>query len=125
LYQLLVNRAVMLDGDPEGLHQMRVALRRLRAGISLFSDMLTDSQTNSLKVDLKWIAGELGPAREIEVFLKRVVDPVADANPSESGVSVLSRDCANAGHASRERPCKGDYECPLSPCLSSMFERAF
>jgi CHAD domain-containing protein len=41
----------MLDDDPEGLHQMRVALRRLRAAISLFSDMLPDPQTSALKTE--------------------------------------------------------------------------
>ena len=45
LHQLLANRPVMLDSDPEGLHQMRVALRRLRAAISLFSD-IADGSTN-------------------------------------------------------------------------------
>jgi inorganic triphosphatase YgiF len=89
LHQLLANQPVMLDGDPEGLHQIRVALRRLRAAISLFSDMLTDPQTNALKAELKWIAGELGPARELEVFLKRVAMPVADHKPNGSGVAVL------------------------------------
>src|SRR5262245_26603537 len=42
MHQLVANQPVMLDGDSEGLHQMRVAVRRLRAAISLFSDMLPD-----------------------------------------------------------------------------------
>jgi inorganic triphosphatase YgiF len=90
LHQFVANRPVMLDGDPEGLHQMRVALRRLRAAISLFSDMLSDPQTNALKAELKWIMGELGPARELEVFLKRVVKPVADRKGP--GIAVLARE---------------------------------
>jgi inorganic triphosphatase YgiF len=90
LHQLVVNQPVMLDGDPEGLHQMRVALRRLRAAISLFSDMLPDPQTNALKAEFKWIMGELGPARELDIFLKRVVKPVADRKGP--GIAVLSRE---------------------------------
>jgi CHAD domain-containing protein len=81
----------MLDGDSEGLHQMRVALRRLRAAISLFSDMLSDVQTNGLKAEFKWITGELGPARELDIFFKRVVTPALDRKPHESGIAVLSR----------------------------------
>jgi triphosphatase len=80
----------MLDDDPEGLHQMRVALRRLRAAISLFSDMLPDPQSDALKAELKWIMGELGPARELDIFLKRVVKPVADRKGP--GIAVLSRE---------------------------------
>src|SRR5262249_21496252 len=79
--QLIANQAIMLSGDPDGLHQMRVALRRLRAAISLFSNMLTDPQTEAAKSELKWIAGELGPARELDVFSKRVVKPVLAGGP--------------------------------------------
>jgi CHAD domain-containing protein len=92
VHQLVANQPVMLDGDPEGLHQMRVALRRLRAAVSLFSDMLADSQTNALKAEFKWVTGELGPARELEVFLRRVVKPVADRRPHGPGVAVVSRE---------------------------------
>src|SRR5262245_20680366 len=45
LRQLVANTPATLRGDPEGVHQMRVALRRLRAAISLFADMLLDPQT--------------------------------------------------------------------------------
>jgi len=109
LHQLVANQPVMLDGDPEGLHQMRVALRRLRAAISLFSDMLPDPQTNALKAELKWVMGELGPARELEVFLKRVVKPVADRKGP--GIAVLARelrqrreDAFARAHAAVESP---------------------
>jgi triphosphatase len=90
LHQFVANRSVMLAGDPEGLHQMRVALRRLRAAISLFSDILTDPQTEALKRELKWITGELGPARELEIFLQRVAKPVADREPDAPGVALVS-----------------------------------
>jgi triphosphatase len=92
LHQLVANQSVMFAGDAEGLHQMRVALRRLRAAISLFSDMLTDPQTEALKGELKWITGELGPARELEIFLQRVVKPVAQRERDEPGVALVSRD---------------------------------
>jgi inorganic triphosphatase YgiF len=78
LHQAIANQPVMLHGDPDGLHQMRVGLRRLRAAISLFSNLLGDQQTKAVKAELKWIMGELGPARELEIFLTRVVNPAAD-----------------------------------------------
>jgi len=92
IHQLIANQPIMQRGDPDGLHQMRVALRRLRAAISLFSEMLTDAQTETLKSDLKWLAAELGPARELDIFFKRVVKPVVDGKPNGAGVAVLSRD---------------------------------
>ena len=111
LHQLVANQPIMLDGDPEGLHQMRVSLRRLRAAISLFSDMLGDPQTDALKAEFKWISGELGPARELDIFLKRVVKPAAAGKPHRPGVSVVGRelrqrreDAVARAHAAVESP---------------------
>ncbi len=111
LHQLVANQPIMLDGDPDGLHQMRVSLRRLRAAISLFSDMLANPQTDALKAEFKWITGELGPARELDIFLKRVVKPAAAGNPHRPGVSVVGRelrqrheDAVARAHAAVESP---------------------
>jgi hypothetical protein len=40
LKQMIGNNPALLAGDPEGVHQMRVGLQRLRAAISLFADIL-------------------------------------------------------------------------------------
>jgi triphosphatase len=92
LHQLVGNVPAMRRGDPEGLHQMRVALRRLRAAISLFADMLLDPQTEERKAEFKWITGELGPARELDVFIRGVVKPAVDGKPNGAGVTVLTRE---------------------------------
>jgi triphosphatase len=105
LHQLVANQPAMLDGNPEGVHQMRVALRRMRSAISLFSDMLADPQTNALKTEFKWIAGELGPARELEVFLKRVVKPVTDREPQGAGLAVLSGELRQGREDALARAC--------------------
>ncbi len=76
LHQVINNTPALLKGDPEGVHQMRVGLRRLRAAMSLFSVLLRDAQTAAIKSELKWLAGELGPARELEVLMNRVVAPI-------------------------------------------------
>jgi len=72
LKQIIDNEAALIKGDPEGVHQMRVGLRRLRAAMSLFAALLHDPQTVAIKAELKWLAGELGPAREFEVLVQRV-----------------------------------------------------
>ena len=77
LKQIVSNEAALLKGDPEGVHQMRVGLRRMRAAMSLFADIIRDdAQTAKIKSQLKWLTEELGPARELEVLLKRVVAPL-------------------------------------------------
>ncbi len=103
LHQLVANRPALLDGDPEGVHQMRVALRRLRAAISLFSDMLTDPQTIELKAELKWITGAFGPARELEVFSKRAKAHGADGGGPEHGWPDLDRDLRHRSEAANAR----------------------
>src|SRR6516225_6803249 len=92
LKQVIDNVPALLAGEPEGVHQMRVGLRRLRAAMSLFADILQDLETAALKQELKWLTGELGPARELEVLVTRVVAPVKRRHSRLQGISSLSRD---------------------------------
>jgi inorganic triphosphatase YgiF len=73
LYQLAANEAALRRGDLEAVHQMRIGLRRLRTAISLFADMLRGRQTETIKRRLKRLTAQLGAARELDVFVKRVV----------------------------------------------------
>lgn len=71
-------RAVVLSGTrPIGVHQTRVALRRLRAAVSLFKHT-GDAELRAISAEAKRIAGELAPARDLHVFLKETV-PEAEA----------------------------------------------
>jgi triphosphatase len=106
LRQLAANIAIVRAGDPEGVHQARVALRRLRTAISLFSPMLDDAQTEAVKGELKWITGELGPARELEVFISRVAKPVAGGNSRGPGVRLLTRDLRQKRKDAFEQACR-------------------
>lgn len=66
-------------GDSEGAHQMRVALRRLRAAISLFRDGLGDAETEDIKAQLRWLTNQLGPLRDHDVFMEESVLAIVDA----------------------------------------------
>jgi triphosphatase len=103
LRQIVGNGPALLKGDPEGVHQMRVGLRRLRAARSLFADMLTDPQTATIKTGLQWLQGELGPAREFEVLMKRVVAPVKKRRARWDGVPSLSHELAEKREAALSR----------------------
>lgn len=67
---------VLRDRDAEGVHQMRVALRRLRSAIGLFSAMLADSALNPLLDDLRWLGAPLGRKRDLDVFLTETLAPL-------------------------------------------------
>ena len=68
LYHIAANEPAVLAGLPDGVHQMRVGVRRLRAAIWVFSDLLRSQQTETIRQDLKWLAGKLGPVRDFDVF---------------------------------------------------------
>ncbi len=67
---------VRLDADPEGVHQARVATRRLRSDLRTFSSLLEPAWAASLVEDLRWIAAALGAARDADVLLARLTDRV-------------------------------------------------
>ena len=103
LRQVVGNEPALIKGDPEGVHQMRVGLRRLRAAMSLFSGILRDAQTAAIKAELKWLTGELGPARELDVLVKRVVAPVQRQRARWDGMPSLSHELAEKREAALAR----------------------
>lgn len=88
--------AVLSDHHPEGVHQMRVALRRLRSALSLLSGYLADSDIAWMKREVRWISDVLGPARDLDVFLSGILRPVRASMLSPEKLDVLADAAANA-----------------------------
>lgn len=82
--QILANEpAVRLGTDPEGVHQMRVGIRRLRSALSLFKQVLPGPQTVDMLAELRWIAHQLGVARELDVYIEETLNTdVCSAEPA-------------------------------------------
>jgi triphosphatase len=92
LKQITDNVPAVIKADPEGVHQMRIGVRRLRAAMSLFKDVLQDDQTASIKAELKWFAGALTPAREFEVLTERAIKPFEEPHSKNpDGVASFSK----------------------------------
>jgi triphosphatase len=90
LDHMLANEAcVLLDDHPEGIHQMRVALRRLRSALRLFRPVLPAEQYLWLAGEVKWLTGELGPTRDWDVFRDEIVGPVAQHQEGDEGFAFL------------------------------------
>jgi triphosphatase len=69
LHELLAHEpGTRLGEDPEQLHDMRVATRRLRAAMDLFAAALP-SRAGAVREELRWIAAELGAVRDLDVQL--------------------------------------------------------
>jgi inorganic triphosphatase YgiF len=94
LEQVLANLEPAREGsDPEGVHQLRVALRRTRAALRLFRSVLPPEQVEPFAAELRWLAGELGPARDLDVFLLERLEPLASQLPDDPSLKRL-RDAA-------------------------------
>jgi inorganic triphosphatase YgiF len=66
---LLANQAILEYGrEPEGVHQTRVALRRLRTACSLLRKEVPSPAFQAFGGEAKWLMHMLGPARDWDVF---------------------------------------------------------
>lgn len=78
--------------SPDSVHQMRVAARRIRSGLKVFSPLVEEAWSTPLRRELAWIAGLLGEVRDREVLLHRLERDLAalpadiDARPVASVV---------------------------------------
>ena len=86
---LLLNEPAALAGDPEGIHQIRVATRRLRSALLALKPLLPADHHGWAGDELKWLAGALAPARNWDVFLTSLVEPVQQALPLETDLKHL------------------------------------
>jgi CHAD domain-containing protein len=89
------------DGDAEGVHQMRVGLRRFRAALSLFKELVEQPDVEHIKSELKWLTEQLGAARDLDVLLKEGVERLQRQEP-EAG-EVHSRMTWSIAAESRSR----------------------
>lgn len=83
---------VLTRGDSEGIHQMRVALRRMRALLTTVKKLLPRGVHEDLASDLKDAASALGPARDWDVFVDALLPPVAAAfngTPEQAALATL------------------------------------
>jgi len=92
-------------GDvPDSLHQMRVTLRRLRSVLTTFRPLFDEGTADSLRAELRWLGGDLGSARDVEVLHGRLTKRLAE-EPSElvrGPVSVRLDGALRSEHVSRQ-----------------------
>lgn len=95
--QLVLNLpGVRLDTDPEHLHKARVAVRRLRSDLGTFRPLLDDGWVPELRNELRWLGGELGEVRDLDVLIPTLEDvaaehPVMEAGDVEAVIDIFHR----------------------------------
>lgn len=91
---------VVVSGNPEALHQSRVAMRRLRAAFSLFAGHVASEEAPVFRAEWKAAASALGPARDLHVLIARVEKAAAETG-SDAG-ELLDRLRSRRAAATRE-----------------------
>ncbi|MGE0823841.1 MAG: CHAD domain-containing protein [Candidatus Binatia bacterium] len=91
LVHLQANEAGALAGeDPEFVHQMRVALRRMRSAISVFSALVVQQEdSGTIRTELRWLTNELDAARNWDVFVLSTLPPILSAFSEQRGLTEL------------------------------------
>ena len=95
------HHGALTSDDPEYIHQMRVAARRMRAALRLFAPVLTEPLIASLRTPLVALARQLGRARDLDVLLDEIATPVLRALPSEPRLPALAGDITNRRYTAR------------------------
>jgi CHAD domain-containing protein len=63
---------------PDSIHKMRVATRRLRSALASYRPVVDREAGDIIRAELKWLAGELGTARDTEVLREHFAATVAE-----------------------------------------------
>jgi CHAD domain-containing protein len=82
-------RYLLQTGEPEAVHQMRVAVRRLRSAMTMFKALLGDPASEALRPELRWLQQTLGAARDWDVLLADTVTPLRALFDEEEGFEKL------------------------------------
>jgi len=79
--------------DPEGVHQMRVATRRMRSDLNTFRSVLDTAVTEPIRAELAWLAAILGGVRDADVLGRRLTRSVTRLTGTDrlAGERLLAR----------------------------------
>ncbi len=81
----------LTSSDIEYLHQMRIALRRLRTAFDVFVTVIPNE--GSLIQDLKWLTRHLNPARDWDVFVTEQLPKIQNNFVEHTGIAALIKTC--------------------------------
>ena len=102
--QIAANLVVVtrLD-DPEGPHQLRVGLRRLRSAFAVFASVLDSAELERLKGEARWLGQEVGALRDLDVVAGEIAHREAALHPDEPSLAALAAALDAAAAERRQR----------------------
>jgi CHAD domain-containing protein len=119
--EMMSFREAALGPDPEGIHDMRVASRRLRAAVELFHDVFPRRRLRPLLRQVKDLADALGEVRDLDVMIQRLEKDLKGRPPPQRLVlKELIGEMTVGRKAARER-----LEAALQALEGADFNRRF
>ena len=117
LRDLLVSMPAAEDGrDPEGVHQVRVASRRLRSALDSMRTVVPSPTLDALRHDAQWMASSLSGARTWDIFQGETLPAVAGSCPAIPGFATLGE-----GAEDRRQSAYADARRALADARSTRF----
>ena len=111
LGHLLANQPAALAGDPEGVHQVRVAVRRVRSALRLFSPHLESHARRLFEDELRHAGQTIGEARDWDVFCDEILPQVSET-PEARKFSEMMKPPAEARRAAAHQTCVRQLQDP-------------
>jgi triphosphatase len=120
LARWMSNEAAALDGkDIEGMHKMRVGLRRLRSAFSLFRKALPSEAMDGLDAEAKWALQSMGAARDWDVIADDMLKRIESEREGDQDLAALRK----AAERERSRAYAKAREAMLAPRYCSLVLR--
>ncbi len=113
--------------EPEGVHRLRAALRRLRSELRALKDFVDPVWQEQLEVELKWLAGLLGDLRDLDILLARLREASLKYEAPEVRATRAFAAPGGSGKAARgeqRRRCPRLSRCERYRDLIATLERA-
>jgi len=90
---MVANQPVVEAGrTPEGVHQMRVALRRMRTAISILQRQIGSPALSLVAAEAKWLASALGTVRNWDVLDVDTIASIEKQCPDDKAFAALRAD---------------------------------
>ena len=111
LGHLLMNQPAALAGDPEGVHQVRIAVRRIRSALRLFSPHLEPHAAGLLEDELRQAGRTIGEARDWDVFCDEILVRISET-PEGRKFGEMMKSPAEAHRAAAHEGCVRQLQDP-------------
>lgn len=83
--------ALRVGSDPEGAHQLRVGLRRLRTALKIFASVMAPGAADVLAAEAQRLSAEVATTRDMDVLIDELVAPLDVGGDMAALIELLEK----------------------------------